>query len=88
LPRSKLAAFTATFPSTWSLASISHHLRGTSLALAENVFIARKRAQKLRERQRPVNLSWLIYIDNCFFLAQIIARQKHLLAAETAALQL
>src|SRR5437899_10291942 len=39
LPRNRVAAFTATFPSTWFLASITHHLRGTSLALAENVFI-------------------------------------------------
>jgi len=37
-----LAAFTATFPSTWSAASITHHLCGTSLALAENVFIFEK----------------------------------------------
>src|SRR5204862_1949528 len=42
LPRKRFAAFTATFPSTWSEASITHHLRGTSLALAENVFIFEK----------------------------------------------
>src|ERR1041385_4994990 len=41
-PRSRLAAFTATRPSTWSWASITHHLCGTSLALAENVFTAEK----------------------------------------------
>src|SRR5204862_3609875 len=42
LPRNRFAAFTATPPSTWSAASITHHLRGTSLALAENVFIIEK----------------------------------------------
>src|SRR6476469_6935936 len=42
LPRKRFAAFTATFPNTWSEASITHHLRGTSLALAENVFIFEK----------------------------------------------
>src|SRR5919197_977964 len=58
LPRNKLAAFTATLPSTWFLASMTHHLRGTSLALAENIFItAGKRARKLRGVQAPVNLS-------------------------------
>src|SRR3712207_1580833 len=48
LPRRRLAALTATRPSTWSLASMIHHLRGTSLALAENVFIRAERARKLR----------------------------------------
>src|SRR5206468_11601791 len=42
LPRNRFTAFTATLPSTWSAASITHHLRGTSLALAENVFIIEK----------------------------------------------
>src|SRR6266571_943464 len=49
LPRNKLAALTATWPSTWSFASITHHLRGTSLALAENVFITAEKARKLRD---------------------------------------
>src|SRR5207248_2640489 len=55
LPRNKLAALTATWPNTWSFASITHHLRGTSLALAENVFIAAEKARKLRTAQAPVN---------------------------------
>src|SRR5581483_7398991 len=55
LPRNRFAAFTATLPSTWSLASMSHHLRETSLALAEKVFIRRKRAPKLRTPKAPVN---------------------------------
>src|SRR6516162_3291841 len=42
LPRSRLAAFTATFPSTWSWASMTHHLCEISLVLAENVFIGKK----------------------------------------------
>src|SRR5262249_51021800 len=42
LPRSRFAAFTATFPSTWSWASMTHHLCGFSLVLAENVFIGKK----------------------------------------------
>src|SRR5439155_26240285 len=49
LPRSNLAAFTATWPSTWFLASITHHLRWTSWALAEKVFIRAERARKLRD---------------------------------------
>src|SRR5919106_4522845 len=52
LPRSKLAAFTATRPNTWSLASITHHLRGTSQAFAENVFIGRKRHENYGRRRR------------------------------------
>src|SRR5439155_23655236 len=48
-PRNKLAAFTATWPSTWFLASITHHLRGISLALAEKVFIRAEKARKLRD---------------------------------------
>src|SRR2546422_3581021 len=55
LPRSNLAAFTATWPSTWPLASITHHLRGTSLALAEKVFIGAEKARKLRDSWGPVN---------------------------------
>src|SRR6266567_2149931 len=57
LPRNRLAAFTATFPSTWFLASITHHLRGTSLALAENVFITAEKARKLRDVPRSVKYS-------------------------------
>jgi hypothetical protein len=56
LPRNKLAAVTATRPSTWSLASMSHHLRDTSLALAENVFFTAEKARKLRATQVAVNL--------------------------------
>src|SRR5205823_7645229 len=48
-PRNKLAAFTATWPSTWFLASITHHLREISLALAEKVFITAEKARKLRD---------------------------------------
>src|SRR5213075_3255002 len=48
-PRNKLAAFTATWPRTWFLASITHHLRGISLALAEKVFIRAEKARKLRD---------------------------------------
>src|SRR3954454_21910054 len=55
LPRNKFAAFTATAPRTWSFASITHHLRGTSLALAENVFIGSGRARKLWVKQGGVN---------------------------------
>src|SRR5438309_2116205 len=56
-PRNKLAAFTATWPRTWSLASITHHLRGTSLALAEKVFIRAEKARKLRDVPRSVKYS-------------------------------
>src|SRR6266566_3974938 len=56
-PRNKLAAFTATWPRIWSLASITHHLRGTSLALAEKVFIRAERARKLRDALRSVKYS-------------------------------
>src|SRR5437868_9173909 len=56
LPRKRLAALTATRPRTWYLASMSHHLRSTSLALAENVFISGwKRARKLLAGTAPVN---------------------------------
>src|SRR3712207_6735291 len=55
LPRRRLAALTATRPSTWLLASMIHHLRGTSLALAENVFMAAERARKLWVRGGGVN---------------------------------
>src|SRR6266436_3402834 len=53
-PRNKLAAFTATWPSTWPFASITHHLRETSLALAEKVFIRAEKARKLRDVPRSV----------------------------------
>src|SRR6266567_331981 len=49
-PRNKLAAFTATWPRIWSLASITHHLRGTSLALAEKVFIRAEKGTKTTGR--------------------------------------
>src|SRR5258707_5689706 len=88
LPRSRLAALTATLPSTWSLASISHHLRGTSLALAENVFISGKRARKLRGRQGAVNLSVTNLHRQLLLSCANHPRQKHLLAADTAAIQL
>jgi hypothetical protein len=52
LPRKRFAAFTATFPSTWSEASITHHWRGTSLALAENVFIFEKEHRNYERRKR------------------------------------
>src|SRR5438128_4264401 len=55
LPRKRLAAFTATWPRIWLLASMIHHLRGTSLAFAENVFIRAERARKLRVGWRGVN---------------------------------
>src|SRR6476646_2407201 len=38
-PRKRFAALTATRPRTLSFASMIHHLRGTSAALAEKVFI-------------------------------------------------
>src|SRR5205814_7198832 len=57
LPRNKLAALTATWPNTWSFASITHHLRGTSLALAENVFITAEKARKLRDAAGSVKFS-------------------------------
>src|SRR6187399_3643444 len=38
LPRSRLAATTATWPTTLSSASITHHLWSTSWVLAEKVF--------------------------------------------------
>src|SRR5438034_7686041 len=59
LPRNRLAAFTATFPSTWFLASITHHLRGTSLALAENVFIGAEKARNLRNARSEEHTSEL-----------------------------
>src|SRR5947207_14673306 len=55
LPRKRLAAFTATWPRIWLLASMIHHLRGTSLAFAENVFIRAERARKLRVGWGGVN---------------------------------
>src|SRR3954469_12650606 len=55
LPRRRFAAFTATRPRTWFWASIIHHLRGTSLALAENVFIGSGRARKVWVNERGVN---------------------------------
>src|ERR1700731_862570 len=55
LPRKRLAAFTATWPRIWLLASMIHHLRGTSLAFAENVFIRAERARKLRAGWGAVN---------------------------------
>src|SRR6266404_1591056 len=57
-PRSSFAAFTATRPKTWSFASMTHHLRVTSLALAENVFIGAEKARKLRDA--PVSVKFLI----------------------------
>src|SRR5438105_5871784 len=57
LPRNKLPAVTATWPSTWFLASITHHSRGTSLALAENVFITAEKARKLPDVPRSVKYS-------------------------------
>ena len=39
--------------------------------LWQKTFSSLKRAQKLRERQGPVNLSVTDFIDNCFFPAQI-----------------
>src|SRR5258705_13302020 len=88
LPRSRLAALTATLPSTWSVASISLQLRGTSLALAENVFISGKRARKLRGRQGPVNLSVTNLHRQLLLSCANHPRQKPLLAADAAALQL
>src|SRR5437867_11942959 len=66
-PRNRLAAFTATCPSTWFLASMTHHLRGTSLALAENVFITIEKGHENYEeckrlstcRRRMVSLSFV-----------------------------
>src|SRR5205085_2483415 len=55
LPRKRFAAFTATRPRIWSLASMIHHLRGTSLALAENVFIGSGRARKVWVKAGSVN---------------------------------
>src|SRR5438270_2591830 len=55
LPRKRLAAFTATWPRIWLLESMIHHLRGTSLAFAENVFIRAERARKLRVGWGGVN---------------------------------
>src|SRR5437870_3638144 len=57
LPRNKLAAFIAIWPSTWSLASITHHLRETSVTLAEKVFIRAEKARKLRAVPRSVKFS-------------------------------
>src|SRR4029077_14546350 len=57
LPRNKLAALTATWPSTRFFASITHHLRETSLALAENVFIMAGKARKLRDMPGSVKYS-------------------------------
>src|SRR3954464_4501336 len=50
LPRSRLAALTATRPSTWSAASITHHWCFTSDSFAENVLICSvlKRGAKSR----------------------------------------
>lgn len=56
---------------------MTHHLRGTSVAFAEKVFMSEKRARKLRVQQPHVNLlrSWM-------------PDKKHRLATDTAALQL
>src|SRR6266487_3552727 len=53
LPRNKVAALTA----TWPFASITHHWRETSLALAEKVFIRAEKARKLRDVPRSVKFS-------------------------------
>src|SRR5438132_11626046 len=60
LPRNRFAAFTATLPSTWSAASITHHLRGTSLALAENVFISEKGTKTTGDARacQPLDMRW------------------------------
>src|SRR2546430_867262 len=60
LPRNRFAAFTATLPSTWSAASITHHLRGTSLALAENVFISEKGTKTTGDARacQPIDRRW------------------------------
>src|SRR5439155_7050964 len=73
LPRSNLAAFTATWPSTWPLASIIHHLRGTSLALAEKVFIRAEKARKLRAMPQSVKFSLeMRFVQLVFFCALAI----------------
>src|SRR5437773_1479826 len=80
LPRSRLAALTATRPSTWSSASMSHHLRDTSVALAEKVFILGKRAQKIWVTQGDVNPATTDYLDSSSRLN--IAQNRPWLATE------
>src|ERR1700757_1742141 len=72
LPRNSFAAFTATFPSTWSWASMTHHFRGTSLALAENVFIGKKSTEITGDASRcqPMELhgtyeAHVTYLADC-----------------------
>src|SRR6266513_2402356 len=85
-PRSKLAAFTATRPSTSFWASMTHHLRGTSVALAENVFISEKEHE---------NYGWdkgmstqAMNRSSRQFLVRLSRVAKQRLATDTAALQL
>src|SRR5262245_30067042 len=85
-PRSKLAAFTATRPSTWSWASITHHLRGTSVALAEKVFISEKGHEKYGWDNGMSTQGMTHQVNRSF--PQLIIAVKQPLAANTAALQL
>src|SRR5438270_2129303 len=80
LPRSRLAALTATRPSNWSSASMSHHLRDTSVALAEKVFILGKRAQTVWVTQGDVNPATTDYLDSSSRLN--IAQNRPWLATE------
>src|SRR5438552_9220986 len=80
LPRSRLAALTATRPSTWSSASMSHHLRDTSVALAEKVFILGKRTQTVWVTQGDVNPATTDYLDSSSRLN--IAQNRPWLATE------
>src|SRR5947207_4650787 len=79
-PRSRLAALTATRPSTWSSASMSHHLRDTSVALAEKVFILGKRAPTVCVTQGDVNPATTDYLDSSSRLN--IAQNRPWLATE------
>src|SRR6266853_4039309 len=73
-PRNKLAAFTATWPSTWSLASITHHLRGTSLALAEKVFIRAERHENYGPCHRVSNFrSRSAFVSAALFWAAAVS---------------
>src|SRR5438067_748460 len=81
-PRNKLAARTATWPSTWSLASITHHLRVTSVALAEKVFIRAEKARKLRDVLRSVKYSREARLTLCpvfceLWLSVLSAAESH-----------
>ena len=68
---------------------MTHHMRGTSEAFAEKVFMSEKRARKLRVLQPYVNLlrSWMPDKNTSWRLAQLpyncISFESHAVASQT-----